>query len=134
MPEAEGAFERNKLRNFIASSKLDGVDLTQDIDAHILQIVGTKGEENAKIAGTRAAQGLFVQHIEDRLDGLTEMASVTPDAIECMRIGVRMVLDTIDECNMQLLDEGGEPINPPHEVIDFGLVTYWDSHCADINS
>jgi hypothetical protein len=134
MSKAEDAFERNKLRNFIASSKLDGIDLTPSIDESILRLVGTQGEENAKIAGTRMSQGLFVQHIEDRLDGLTEMASVTSDAIECMRIGVRMVLDTIDECNMQLLDGGGVSINPPHEVVDFGLVTYWDSHCADINS
>ncbi|QBJ02878.1 hypothetical protein MZD04_gp352 [Pseudomonas phage Psa21] len=122
MNDLAGAFERNKLRNFQASSKLEGIDLIKDIDPAVLQI-----------AGTQISQGLFVQHIEDRINSLVELGTGA-GSIECVRTGVRLVLDTIDECNMLLLDEANEPINPPHETVDFSLVAYWDIHCADINS
>lgn len=82
--------------------------------------------------GIRKAQALFFEQMDDVLVGLSAVAS--PDQLVGVHTGIRLTLGIIEDCNMQLLDENGDSINPKHPEADFCLVKYWDSHIADANS
>lgn len=125
---AETTFEENKLRNFIASSRLEDVIPPEPEERTNV----SRWEAATQGTSIRKAQAKFFEHIDEVLIGLSAVASA--DQLAGVHTGIRLTLGVIEDCGMQLLEENGESINPKHHEFDFCLVNYWDKHIGTINS
>lgn len=120
--------ENSKLYNFIASSRLKEIVLTEPEE----HTNASRWEAATQGTSIRKAQAVFFEHIDGVLIGLSAVAS--DEQLAGVHTGIRLTLGVIEDCNMQLLEENGESINPPHDKFDFCLVNYWDKHIGTINS